>query len=187
MVPLQSLWMPILVSAVFVFVASSVIHMMLTYHRGDHRKVPDEAAVQDALRRFGIPPGDYMLPCGSGPKDMRSPEFIEKLAKGPVILMTVLPSGRPGMGKSLAQWFLYCVVVAVFVAYITGRALPPGSSYLDVFRFAGCTAFMGYALALWQNTIWYKRAWTTTFKSNVDGLVYGMLTAGVFGWLWPAV
>ncbi|HYN10367.1 MAG TPA: hypothetical protein VES67_23470 [Vicinamibacterales bacterium] len=186
MVPLVSLWMPILVSAVFVFSASFVIHMMLTYHRGDYRKLPEEAAVQDALRRFGIPPADYMLPSPSGLKDLRSPDFVERMTKGPVIFMTVLPSGRPGMAKNLVLWFLYCVVVGVFVAYITGRALPPGSSYLDVFRFAGTTAFMGYALALWQNTIWYKRAWTTTFKSTVDGLVYGMLTAGVFGWLWPA-
>ena len=186
MVPLVSLWMPILVSAVFVFLASFVIHMMLTYHRGDYRKLPEETAVQDALRRFGIPPADYMLPSPSGPKDLRSPDFVERMTKGPVILMTVLPSGRPTMGRNLALWFLYCVVVGVFVAYVTGRALPPGSSYLDVFRFAGTTAFMGYALALWQNTIWYRRAWTTTFKSTVDGLVYGMLTAGVFGWLWPA-
>jgi hypothetical protein len=143
--------------------------------------------VQDALRRFGIAPGDYMLPAPSSPKDSRSPEFAEKLTKGPVIFMTVLSNGRPGLASSLLLWFVFCVVVGMFSAYITGRALPPGSSYLDVFRFAGCTAFMGYALALWQNTIWYKRAWTTTFKSTVDGLVYGMLTAGVFGWLWPAV
>ena len=187
MVPLPALWMPILVSAIFVFIASSVIHMMLTYHRGDYRKVQDEVAVQDALRRFGIAPGDYMLPAPVSPKDSRSPAFVEMMTKGPVMLMTVLPNGRPGMASSLVLWFVYCVVVGVFVAYISGRALPPGSSYLDVFRFAGCTAFMGYALALWQNTIWYKRAWTTTFKSTVDGLVYGMLTAGVFGWLWPAV
>ena len=187
MVPLQSLWMPIVVSAVFVFIASSIIHMMLTYHRGDYRKLPEEATVQDALRRFGISPGDYMMPSPAGPKDLRSPAFVEKLTKGPVMFMTVLPNGRASMGSSLALWFLFCIVVSVFSAYITGRALPPGSSYLDVFRFAGCTAFMGYALALWQNTIWYKRAWTTTFKSTVDGLVYGMLTAGVFGWLWPAL
>jgi hypothetical protein len=179
--------MPILVSAIFVFVASSIIHMMLTYDRGDYRRLQDEAAVQDALRRFGIAPGDYMLPAPSSPKDSRSPEFAEKLTKGPVIFMTVLSNGRPGLASSLLLWFVFCVVVGMFSAYITGRALPPGSSYLDVFRFAGCTAFMGYALALWQNTIWYKRAWTTTFKSTVDGLVYGMLTAGVFGWLWPAV
>jgi hypothetical protein len=89
------------------------------------------------------------------------------------------------MGLSLTLWFLYCIVMGVFAAYVSGRALGPGAHYLSVFRFAGCTAFAGYALALWQNSIWYKRAWTTTLKSTFDGLVYALLTAGTFGWLWP--
>ena len=100
-------------------------------------------------------------------------------------MMTVLPNGAPAMGKSLALWFVYCCVVGLFAAYVAGRALPVGAHYRAVFRFAGVTAFVGYALALWQNTIWFKRAWTTTLKSTIDGLVYGLLTAGVFGWLWP--
>lgn len=61
-----------------------------------------------------------------------------------------------------------------------------GADYLAAFRFAGTTAFVGYSLALWQNTIWFKRSWIVTLKANVDGLVYGLLTGGTFGWLWPA-
>lgn len=99
--------------------------------------------------------------------------------------MTVLKPGPPAMGASLVQWFLYCVAVGIFAAYVAGRALEPGAHYLAVFRFAGCTAFVGYAVALWQNSIWYKRAWSTTLKSTFDGLVYALLTAGTFGWLWP--
>ena len=57
--------------------------------------------------------------------------------------------------------------------------------YLRVFRFAGATAFIGYAVALWQMSIWYRRAWSTTIKATVDGLIYALLTAGTFGWLWP--
>ncbi len=38
MVSLMSLWIPILVSAVIVFVLSSIIHMVLPYHRTDLRK-----------------------------------------------------------------------------------------------------------------------------------------------------
>jgi len=71
-------------------------------------------------------------------------------------------------------------------AYIAGRALEPGAHYLSVFRFAGATAFFGYAFALMQQSIWYKRAWGTTFKSTFDGLIYALLTAGTFGWLWPS-
>ncbi len=185
MVPVMTLWLPILLSAVIVFVASSLIHMVLPFHRHDLKKVPLEDEVMDALRRFEIPPGDYGLPRPDSPADMKKPEFVEKYKAGPVALLTVVPAGPPKMGASLLIWFLYCAVVGVFAAYITGRALPSGAGYPAVFRFAGCTAFMGYSLALLQNSIWYRRNWGTTLRSMVDGLVYGLLTAGTFGWLWP--
>lgn len=186
MVSVLSLWLPILLSAVIVFLVSSLIHMVLGYHRTDFRKVPAEDDVMSALREFGIPPGDYVIPCAGSSKEMGSPEFIEKATKGPVAFMTVIPSGPPAMGKSLVQWFVYCAVVAIFAAYIGSRAVGPSADYLAVFRFTGTTAFIGYTLALWQNSIWYRRAWSTTLKSTFDGLVYGLLTAGTFGWLWPA-
>jgi hypothetical protein len=185
MVPLAALWLPILLSAVMVFVASSILHMVLPLHRSDYRKVPSEDAVMEALRKFNIPPGDYLMPRPATPKDMGAPAFIEKMTKGPVALMTVMRSGPPSMVGQFVQWLVYCVVVGVFAGYISGRALGPGAHYLAVFRFAGCTAFVGYGLALWQDTIWYKRAWTITLKYTIDSLVYGLLTAGTFGWLWP--
>jgi len=185
MVPLGSLWLPIVVSAVLVFVASSVIHMVLGYHRTDMRPVPDEEATQEALGRLGIGPGDFAVPCATRSQDMKSPAFLERMAKGPIVFMTVLPGGHSFMGASLAQWFVYCLVVSVFAGYLAGRALPPGSNYLDVFRFAGTMAFACYAMALPQASIWFKRSWATTAKSMLDGLVYGSLTAGAFGWLWP--
>ncbi len=185
MVPLTSLWIPIVVSAVIVFIASSVVHMLLPIHRNDYRKLPEEDGVLDALRRFPLPPGDYLFPCAGSMKEMKEPAFLEKMKKGPVGFATVMPSGPPAMGKSLALWFVYCAVVGLFAAYVAGRALGPGAHYRAVFRFAGVTAFCGYALALWQNTIWFHRSWVTTAKSTVDGLVYALLTAGTFGWLWP--
>jgi hypothetical protein len=185
MVALSSLWLPILVAGVLVFVASSIIHMLLPYHRTDFAALPAEDDVMEALRRFKIPPGDYLVPCAGAPDRMRSPEFIEKMKRGPVAMMTMMESGAPSMGKPLAWWFVYTLVVGLFAAYVAGRALPPGTHYLQVFRFAGTVAFVGYSLALWQNTIWYKRSVSATAKSTVDGLIYALLTAGVFGWLWP--
>lgn len=185
MVPLMALWIPIVLAAALVFVASSIIHMALPYHRTDYGKVPSEDDVMDALRKFNIPPGDYLVPCPGGPAAMKTPEFQAKWKKGPVLFMTTMPAGQRGMGGQLAAWFVYCVIVSVFAGYLAGRALAPGADYLDVFRFAGTTAFAGYGLALWQNTIWYKRAWTTTMKSTIDSLIYGLLTGGAFGWLWP--
>jgi hypothetical protein len=185
MVSLLTLVIPIVLSAVIVFIASSIIHMVLPFHRGDFRKVPEEDRVMETLRGSKIPPGDYMIPYAQDMKQMRSPEFIEKMTKGPVAVMTVIRSGPAAMGMQLAWWFVYCLVVSIFAGYVAGRALHPGAPYLAVFRFAGCTAFIGYSVALWQNTIWYKKAVTSTLKSTIDGLIYAFLTAGTFGWLWP--
>jgi hypothetical protein len=185
MVSIPSLWLPILLSSVIVFFASWVIHMLLRYHHTDFLKVPSEDEVQDALRRFNIPPGDYMIPCSGGPEGMKNPEFQAKIKKGPVVVMTVFGPAATSMGASLAQWFVYLVVVSIFAAYVAGRAVPAGAPYLEVFRFAGCTAFIAYSMALWQNSIWYKQKRSTTIKNTFDGLVSGLLTAGVFGWLWP--
>jgi len=184
MTGLTLLWLPILVSAVLVFVASSVIHMASPWHKTDYPKLANEQQVMDALRPLAIPPGDYFVPRPAGREEMNSPAFKEKVKQGPVVLFTVMP-GEFSMGRNLTLWFLFCVVVGVFAAYITGRALPVGTPYLQVFRFAGATAFIAYSLALWQMSIWYNRAWLTTIKATVDGLIYGLLTAGAFGWLWP--
>jgi len=185
MTGLMSLWLPILLSAVIVFVISSVIHMLSPWHKGDYPKMPNEDRVRDLLRPLAIPPGDYMVPRPSSREEMASPAFMEKYKQGPNLIVTVLPTGAWSMGKNLIQWFVYAVVVGIFAGYVAGRALPPGSEYLHVFRFVGVTAFAGYSLALWQMSIWYNRSVLTTFKSTVDGLIYGLLTAGTFGWLWP--
>lgn len=185
MVSALSLWLPILVSAVAVFIVSSVIHMVLTYHRSDFKGLPSQDDVMDALRPFDIPPGEYVFPHCEDPKQMGKPEFREKVSNGPVGFVTVM-SGDFAMGKSLALWFLYCILIGLFAAYLAGRALEPGAHYLAVFRFVGAASFGGYALALLQNSIWFKRRWGTTLKSMMDGFIYACITAGVFGWLWPA-
>ena len=184
MTGLSALWLPFLLSAVAVFLASSAIHMASPWHKSDYPKLANEEAVMDALRPLAIPPGDYFVPRPSSRDEMRSPQFAERVKRGPVMVFTVMPSGL-SMGRNLALWFAYCVVVSVFAAYVAGRALPPGAPFRHVFRFAGVTAFAAYALALWQMSIWYRRAWLTTIKATVDGLIYAMLTAAVFGWLWP--
>lgn len=185
MVPIHALWLPILLSAVIVFVASSIIHMALPVHKSDYRKLPDEAKVLDTLRASGVTPGrEYRFPFCTM-KEMKSAEGIEKFKRGPVGLLVVMPNGAMNMGKFLGQWFLYCVVVSIFTAYLTGRTRLPGTEYLEVFRVAGCTAFIGYALAQAQNSIWRGVTWGVTLKHMLDGLIFGLLTGGTFGWLWP--
>jgi hypothetical protein len=187
MVSLTSLALPILISAIVVFIASSIIHMVLGYHRSDVRKLPDqqEDEALEALRRLKLPPGEYALPHPGSPDRMKDPAFVAKAKRGPLVFMTVAPGALPSMTTNLMQWFVCILVVTVFAAYIASRAAAPGADYLRIFRFVGTTAFMGYSLASLHESIWYMRSWIRTLKSMFDGLVYALLTAGVFGWLWP--
>ena len=168
MVQITALWLPIVVSAVFIFLVSFVVHMAATTARTSAlRRGRGNGRAAQAER----PPGDYMMPCGTGPESMKDPAFIEKMKKGPVVLLTVMKSGPPNMNANLIQWFVFSLVVGVVAAYVAGRALAPGADYRPVFRFAGVTAFVAYSLAQWQDSIWYGRKWSTTIKNNIDGLV----------------
>lgn len=186
MVSLMSLWLPVLVSAVAVFLASFLLHMVIPFHKNDLKKVPREDEFLAAIRGFNIPAGDYAAPHADSPAAMKDPAFIEKRNKGPLVLMTTTPGAPPPMSAILPKWFLYCVVVSIFAAYLASRTLMSGTEYMQVFRIVGTTAFMGYALALLQNSIWWMKDWGATFRSVIDGLAYALLTAGVFAWMWPA-
>lgn len=184
MVALTALWLPILLSAVMVFVASSLIHMVLPYHRSDYRQLPDEDKLRAALRSAGLQPGLYHFPFCTH-KEMNSAAAQEKFKQGPVGRITVFPNGPPALPKFLSLWFGYSLVTGVFVAYLTGHTVAPGADYLGVFRVAGTAGFMAYGLGNLSNGIWKGQPWSATLKEVFDGLVYGLLTAGTFGWLWP--
>src|SRR5215472_1522768 len=185
MIPLTLLCLPILLSAVIVFFASFIMHMVLAYHRSDYRKLPDEDRVTDALRNAGVTRGPgYFFPYFSF-KEMKSASVIEKMERGPVGLLTVLPSGPPAMGKNLVQWFLYCLVISIFAAYLSGRLLAPGTIFLQVFGVVGTVGFLGYGAAQVQESIWSGRSWVVTFKHLFDSVIYALLSAATFGWLWP--
>jgi hypothetical protein len=184
MVALSALWMPILLAAVIVFVASSVMHMLLPYHKSDYKKIPGEDKVLAALRSMTLPRGLYVFPhCDH--KNMKTPEMQEKYKQGPVGMLTVFPTGLPNMGKFLGLWFVYCLIVGFFTAYITGRTVAPGAHYLVVYRVAGAVSFMAYGLANISNGIWKGQPWSNVIKEIIDGLIYAGLTGGTFGWLWP--
>jgi hypothetical protein len=184
MVPLTALWLPIVLSAVIIFVASSIMHMLLKYHQSDYSQLPDEDKILAALRPANLKRGLYIFPFCTH-KDMKSPALIEKYKQGPVGFLTIVPNGPPALPKFLVQWFVYCLVIGFFVAYLTGRTLPRGTDYLAVFRVAGTAAFLAYGLGQLSNGIWKGQRWSATIKEVLDGLIYGLLTAGTFGWLWP--
>ena len=183
---LTELWLPIGLASVFVFVASSLLHMILPIHRGDFKKLPGEDAILDAMRAHNVAADNYMFPCPENMKDMGSPEIQQKFKTGPAGFMYVYPPGGFNMGKSLGQWFAYTILVSIFVAYVASFSLnQPDLSYLDIFRLTGTVAFLAYGIGEITNSIWKGAKWSTTCKFLFDGLVYALVTAGAFGWLWP--
>jgi len=142
--------------------------------------------VLESLRAHGVQPGAYMFPCAGSMKAMGTPEMVEKLKRGPVGWLTVVPSGGLQIGKSLVWWFVYSLIVGVLVAYVGWHALGAAAPYLDVFRITGAAAILGYAAGHFHDSIWKGMRWKVTGKFILDGVVYGLVTAGTFGWLWPA-
>jgi len=184
MVSLSVLWLPILLSAVIVFIASSIIHMVLPYHRNNYRPLPDEERLLPVLRAAGLTPGLYHFPFCTH-KEMKSPAIQEKFKQGPIGLLTVFPSGPPAMSKFLGLWFGYCLLIGFFVAYLAAHTIAPGAPYLGIFRVVGTAAFLAYGLGIVSNGIWKGLPWSIVLKESFDGLLYSLLTAGTFGWLWP--
>ncbi|MBZ0089079.1 MAG: hypothetical protein K8H90_01745 [Thermoanaerobaculia bacterium] len=162
-----------------------MLHTLLKYHASDYRPLPKEDETVEHLRAAGLTPGLYHFPHCPSMKEMGAPAMIEKMRTGPVGTMTILPSGPPAMGRYLGLWILNCLLIGFFVAYLAGRTLAPGTAYLQVFRVAGTAAFMAYGLSQFANSIWKGQPWSATVKEIFDGLLYALVTAGAFGWLWP--
>jgi hypothetical protein len=185
MVAIGSLWLPILLSAVLVFVASGLIWMVLPHHRSDFKGFPDEGAVLDALKPQNLTAGQYDFPHVQSPDDLKKPEVQQRFADGPVGFFTVAP-GQPKMSKNLVMSFIYYIVIGGAVAYLVSRTVAPGAEYLSVFRVTGTVAWYAYGLAVVPDAIWFGRPWGSVWKHLGDAFVYALLTAGAFAWLWPA-
>ena len=185
MVSLGSLVLPILLSAVLVFAVSAIIHMLLKYHNKDYARLPNEDAVRAAIRSGNPSPAQYIIPYCQEMKQMETPEMQQKYKEGPVAVLNVMRSGVPSMGKPLTQWFMYDLVISLFIAYAAACAIPVGTPYIQVFRIVGVMGFLAYGLGQIQQAIWWGKPWKNTTKDVFDGLVYGLVTAGTFGWLWP--
>ncbi len=183
---LIDLWLPILLSAILVFIASSIIHMVIKSHNKDYTKLGNEDEVLAGMRSQNLKPGDYVFPYCIDMKEMGSEEMQAKYNQGPVGFMTVMPNGMWTMGKTLTQWFLYALLIAVLIAYAAYHALPAGADYMTVFRLVAVICILPYGFGEFPQSIWKGQSWGTTRRFLVDGLVYALLTAGTFAWLWPA-
>lgn len=185
MTPLADLWLPILVSGVAVFFLSALMWMVMPHHQKDFARLPDEDSVMGLLRGR-ISPGQYSFPHCDGHAAMKDPVWQEKRKQGPIGLLYVMPSGGHNMGKALCLSLIHNLVIAVLVAYVAANSLRPGSDYLSIFRIVGTTTILAYCASRSMDAIWMGHTWRAVITQTVDGVVYGLVTAGIFGWLWPA-
>ena len=183
--PFLSLWIPVLVSSVVVFVISSILHMALKYHRADYKGLPNEDAVRDALGKGSLPPGLYQLPYCADMKEAQNPAQKAKFAQGPVAVITVIANGIPAMPKYLAQWFMFCLFASFTAAYVARHTLHPGEDGLLVMRITGTVAFAAYGLTNVLDSIWKGQPWSNTARSLIDGAIYAVATGATFCLLWP--
>lgn len=186
MVEWMDLLLPALASAIAVFLASSVVHMVLQWHKPDYKKLANEDEVRAALRRTKPAPAQYVTPMCEGPKEAATPEFQAKLREGVNAVIYVGPYEPIHMGKLLGSWFVYSFVLSLIAGYVGRAALPVGAGFSEVVQIVGVAAFLGYALQGPSDSIWKYKPWVMTFRSMVDGLLYAVITGVVFAWLWPS-
>jgi hypothetical protein len=186
--PFFEMWLPTLLSAVAVFVLSSIIHMVAPFwHRNDYGKLPNEAGVLDALRGFGIPPGEYFAPRPADGSDMRSEEFKEKVKRGPLVILNIATGDSASLARPLILWFVYALVVSALAGHLAFAATrgDPAADERLIFHTVALSAFLAYAAGLWQQVIWFRKPLVPTLKSTVDGVLYALATGGIFCYFWP--
>jgi hypothetical protein len=184
-VSLIDLWMPIVLGSLLAWIASAMIHMALKYHNGDYRQLPNEDEVAASIARGAPRPGVHSIPYCTDMGKLSDPAMQAKFTNGPVAFVTVFPNGMPPMGKLVGQQVLYFLVGCVLVAWVATLALAPGAAYMSVFGFVAPVGFLAFGWAVVPFSIWYGHAWSTTAKYLLDALIYGLLVAGCFAWLWP--
>jgi hypothetical protein len=182
---LPELWLPILVSSILIFIASSLIHMVIRWHNGDYRKLANEDAVRAAIRAGAPGPGMYVLPHCADMKDMQNPDMTQKFVEGPVGLVTLRRSGAPKIGPALMQWFLFTLVIGAAAAGLALQVYGIGGNPHHAAHLIGAISLLVYAGASVPEGIWMGKPWISVLKHAIDGAIYATISALTFWWLWP--
>jgi hypothetical protein len=185
MVAWSDLLVPTALSAVFIFFASFLVHMVIKWHNPDYKKLANEDEVRAAIKKGAPTPGEYVFPHCKDAKAMQDPAMMQKFVEGPNAMMWIRAAGPVQLGPFLMKWFVYTLVVGFLCAYFARFTLPAGADYMKVFHVVGMAAWLAYSWQAPADSIWKGKPWASTFRYMIDGLVYALVTAGTFGWLWP--
>ena len=180
---LISLWLPILLSSIGLFIASFIAWTLLPHHKGDFSQIPDEDAFLETLRAMNITQGQYMFPYCGTPEIRNSEEFKQKEQQGPNGLINVFP-GACNMGMNMLCTYIFFLCVSFCLAYLATLGLQPGDDFMKVFRFVGTAGILAFCAGGIQGAIWFQRK---IAMDLLDGIVYGLITGAIFAALWPGV
>ncbi len=185
MVSVEQLWLPIIAAAVAVFIASSILHMVIKWHKADYSGLPNEDEVRAALRSSAKTPAQYMIPYCADPKDFKKPEIAQKFVDGPLALISIRKPGPPAMGPFLGQWFGLNLVVAILAGYLASKMVPAGASFLAICRPVSVVTFVAYGAGSVTDFIWMGKPFGNMVRDLVDAFIHGLVTALAFAILWP--
>jgi hypothetical protein len=185
---LAQLWLPIVVSALLVFVLSAVTHMMVPFRLTEWGHLKTQDAIQASLR--GTAPGLYVFPTPADAKERGKPEAMQKVAEGPSGWLTLVHPGPMSwvrnLGLSLAM-NLFVSFGAAYIATLTLGAVPlqlfPHERV--VFRVISTIGFFAYAAGPIYDAIWFWKPWKSLAMTAVDSLAYGLVMGVTFSMLWP--
>jgi hypothetical protein len=182
---ISQLWLPILATAVFIFIASSLIHMVFKWHNSDYKKLANEDDVRTAIRAGSPQPGQYVLPHCNDMKEMQADAMQKKYLEGPIAFMTVRENGPPGIGLSLSLWFVYCIVIAAVCGAIALHVYGVNANPRRAAHLVGLVSFLAFVGGSVQMGIWMGKPWGSVAKDALDGFIYATIGAFTFMWLWP--
>ena len=181
---LAGLSIPILLSAIAVFVISLAGRLLIGHHKADWNELPEEGDTMEFLRKSGIKPGCYIFPLVHS-KEHRTDELKEqRLEAGPWGTIHVWTS-QGNLGSRLLQTFTFHLVASFFIAYLGTLAIEPGAGFLKAFQVTGTAGILAYAFGGVPNAIWFSRHVRPAVLDVVDGICFGLITGVVFGLLWP--
>lgn len=187
MISIMSLWAPILLSSVLVFVAAGLLWTALPVHRLDWRPIPGQERLFEAIRAIGLGRGQYAFPHMLTPEGAKNPDVMKQMEEGPVGFLVLKEPGPPNMTKQLGLYLVFVLVVTYMIAYLVSVSMPRGAPFVDVMRAVTTATVLAHGAAEVPGAIWFGRTWKSVLKSVlIDALIYGLITGAVFGWLWPS-
>ena len=181
-VELISLFFPVLLTTVALFISGFLCWAILPNHKPDWQKLPNEDEFLDAIAELNLPRGNFAYPHAMDQQSMESDTYKRAVERGTFGTVQVWGEA-PKMGTNLIRQVVYLLVTNSCLAYLSTLALPAGADFMQVFRFVATAALLTFTVAVVPGTIWFKNRLTGYL---IDGVIQAVIVGAIFGSMWPA-